>query len=245
MYNVDRWTNCMEDLIKTLSNDAYKYVIENNLIFYDKSYPMIERDDLPKKYIGELVQYYKEIKYNNLYDYRFYIASKLKELYPNLKTINYTTVDPYNLSPKLFADDHIINIINSQDSLIERKLNIQMNFIDHFTKEFQDFIKYTFQKYDVVCFLRCCNLSLVIDESLEYIKNFKNILNSNGMMIHMSWDLKTRNIDRTGFSQPVLSIIPIIDQHEKRYDDQEELDKIHFLLNFFIEIQPGIYILKN
>ena len=249
LYNVIEYDS-MDDLRKELPEDIYDYVIRHDLIYYDtddtdKEYPSINRNNLPSEYIQKLVDLNHVISYTDLYNYKYYIVKELKDIHPNLKEINYTSVDPIYLSPKLYGDNYVFNIINTQNTQIEKELGVKLNFIDHHTETFQKYIKHNDTKFDIVWFLTCSQFNFVIDTTLEYINNFRKIIKYGGVIVHMDWDGKPKKKNKDGYDQPVSIILDIVDRHKKLSNHKEYVYKINFILAYLKEIKSGIYMFKK
>jgi hypothetical protein len=252
MYDLDRSIEYdgLDDMKSELPEDIYNYVINNNLIWYDrddiqKEYPSVERDDLPEEYIKRLAHQDKKIEKRDLYNYRLYMVKKLKELYPGVTDIEYITIDPIGLDPFKYGDDRILSMIQKEDRLVGDKTGIKLNFRQHFTETFQDFIQYSMDKFDVVWFMTCTNFHYVIDMTNSYIANFRRILDPNGIIIHMDWDGKTIQKDVLGRNQPVSTILPIESRHKILPSEYRDWESINFLTKRLTMIQPGIYRFKN
>jgi SAM-dependent methyltransferase len=235
----------MEDLRESLPSEIYDYVIGNNLIYYDqddadKEYPTFDRDKLPEEYIRTLIKLDPFISYRDLHIYKIDIVSILKRLNPGVKEIYYTSVDPLSLSPRIYGDDNIWNIISQGDKLIEDKVGVKLNFIDHYTETFQKYIEHSKETFDVVWFMRCTDFSLAVDPTLDYIRNFRKILKRGGIIVHMDWNGKGRQPDEHGIMQPAATMINIMDRY-RLLPTHENEDKVNFLMKYIREIQKGIY----
>lgn len=235
------------DTIKhKLPTDIYNYVVDNELIantFQKPKSHYIQLRKLPDEYIKRLIKDQPIIS-RDLDRYRDSIIETLKQLYPSLSQINYTTIDPTILDPKIYGDKHIMDIIHDNDN----KGKIPMKFQEHHTMKFQKYIAENSKLFDVVWFLQCTDFSWVIDPNENYLNQFKQIISSDGLIIHMDWN-GTRKRDETGYKQPVGSLIDIKTRFDmlpgSHSENHKKQNKINWFLDKVIQVQPGIYKFKK
>ena len=247
MYDYDG----IEEMKKELPADIFNYIVDNGLVEYGSDdmkmeYPYFTPKSLPDEYIKRIISK-SRLEYRDLDKYREYIIQKLKIFYPDLLTIEYVTVDPITLDPKIYGDETIMELIRENDEKYIEKYGVKMKFIDHYSTTFQEYIKYySDEVYDVVWFLQCTNFSLVITMDDDYITDFKNILRRNGLIVHMDWSGKY--IHKNDFNHPVGELIPITERFNKLPVTNSSIsnrEKLEWFLTKVNNIQPGVYKFKT
>lgn len=240
----------LDEMKEELPIDIYNYIIDNGLIKYEddddekeEKYPYFLRRDLPDEYIRRMIE--PEIYYRDLDKYREYIIDNIKHLYPTVKFVEYVTVDPITLDPKVFGDETIMNLIQEQDHKYYDTYGVDMKFLDHHTMTFQEYINITNDVFDVVWFLRCSDFSNVIDISDTYWTKFKRILDKDGIIVHADGtEVKVINPE-TGENQVVMEFVPIDDRYSLLpAGHSENQDKIDWFLDNVVQVKTGVYKFK-
>ena len=246
MYNsiIPYWN--LDGMEKDLPADIYNYIVDNNLITYGHhNYPYLKLKKLPEEYIKRLLKH-TTISSRDLDKYREYIIKTLKDIYPDLLHVNYSTVDPSSMDPKIYGDQHINKLIESNDRKYQNKYGITMSFQDHYSEKFQKHIHTTTNKYDVVWFLQCSIFSWTLSKSDRYIEDFKKVLNSDGLIIHMDWNGTTKFEEETGYKQPVSSLTDINKRLLLLPDvTNKQKDTVDWFLSKLVKVDEGVYKFKT
>ena len=188
----------------------------------------IDSDDIPVellyKFMGNIHEhdFIKNIKL---------FVNNIKILFPNVETINYTTIDYYTHPPKFYGLEKQSTKINKKFS---KKYNIKFKHTKHICTSFQTFIKENKNKFNVIFFFGCCNPHYLVGKNEKYINNFKKSLDINGYILYAD-----------PMNSHILTMVSLINRMIYLIDncgvDKNKLNKVKFLCNYLIELDEGIY----
>lgn len=212
-------------------DETWDFILENDLIFYDGTFSYIQPIDLPEIYWKYFTT---DITSFDLDKYRIKISNIIKKYFPNVNAINYTTVDWQILLP---------NYCNTTHKIIENDIKVSNNtkltfvFKEHHMCTFQDLIKDHQSKYDAIWFIGCCFPNNFIDNTIDYIINFKNSLYVNGLIFHMD------PVDKDMDGSPILDLIDM--KKRQKYLDSfskpSGLKNVKSLTKNLVQINTGVY----
>ena len=212
----------------------FDYCIENDVLFDITGCQEFCMEDIPKRY---WTYFMKEIiSHGDLDNHRKLIAQKIKQLYPSIKKITYTTVDMYTVSPEFCGS---MKYALATDKNLSKRYGVKFIYNKHYKMKFQEYIAtHLDSKFDIVWFLGCCNPHYLVNRKKSYISNFRNILIPNGYIMHtdptpegfgfINIDTRFNHLSETMSSES-----------EDDYDI--DLSKINYLLRHLDNIEEGVY----
>ncbi len=252
LYQMEQYFNEKKayDLFEELSNKRLvRYYYDENLLddnttssnssieyqnYYDENkielLDIIEIDsnDIPVKLLHKFME--------NIHEHDFItniqlFVDNIKKLYPNVQTINYTTIDCYVYPPNFYGLEKQSTKINNKFS---KKYNIQFRHTKHIRTSFQQFIKENKSKFNVIFFFGCCHPHYLIDKHEKYITNFKKSLNITGYILYAD-PMNSHMLVMTSLLNRMMHLIDNCGVKENK------LNTVKFLCDYLVELDEGVY----
>ena len=177
----------------------------------------------------------------NKYDFdkfRGMIVEKIKELYPLVKEIEYSFISRGHSDPEI---ENTMDIVLQNDIDAYEKYGIKFTYGIFYEEDFKKQIKKISNNYDIVWFLCCSDPTHIIDDSDEYMENFKKRVKQNGYVIHT--DPTNIGHDFEGIRCGFIDFD--VRWHNMQWRKDEDHTKIKKFCDNLIKVDTGIYKFNN